>query len=568
MSSSLRLALLIALTSSSLQAATLTWLGDVDANWNSGTSGVNTNWASNTLPANADSMVFDLNTVGVTTLSNNDLSSLTLGGTNALTFTNDGGTNTGFTLTGSAITLGGNITSAGTTGTHTHTLSLGLILSGTRTLTAANGTTFIIDGLISESGGSYGFIKTGQGSTTLSATNTFTGTVSVSQGTLTIASIANSGTNSAIGAGSAINIGSGTTTAGTLVYTGGAASTNRTVNLAATTTGAATISSSGTGALLFTGTFTNAGSGAKTLTLGGSSVDNNEIQSVLGNGSGTLSLTKANGGTWVLSAVNTFTGNTSINQGTLSANTIADAGVSSSLGAGSVINFGNAGQTGTLLYTGAAATTNRTLNLISAGAGGATIDASGTGALTLIGNVTNAATSGSKTLTLNGTATNNEFQGIISDGGLGGVVAVTKGDTGTWILSGLNTFTGAVSVNRATLFINTIADSGTASAIGAGTTINLGNGAQPGILNYTGTGGSTNRALVLASSSTGGSFSPAPSPTLAPLPRPSPSTAATSEPTSFNPCSPTAPAARSHLSKQAQAPGRFQAPTPSRARFP
>ncbi|MDB6004578.1 MAG: hypothetical protein JWR15_1565 [Prosthecobacter sp.] len=505
LSSFLRLPLIIVLMLSSGHAASLIWQGDVSANWNGGTTAVNTNWTSNTLPANGDNLTFDLNTLNVANLaSTNDLTGLTLGGTNALTFTNDGGTNTGFTLTGNAITLGGNITSAGTTGTHTHTLSLGLILSGTRTLTAATGTTFIIDGLISETGGSFGFIKTGQGSATLSNTNTFTGAVSVSQGTLTIASIANTGTNSAIGAGSAINIGSGTTTAGTLTYTGSAASTNRTVNLAATTTGAATINSSGTGALIFTGTFTNAGTTAKTLTLGGTSTDNNEIQSVLSNGSGTLSLTKANAGTWVLSAVNTFTGNVSINQGILSVNTLAVAGQNSALGAGSVLNFGNAGQTGTLLYTGAAVSTDRTINLNSAGTGSATIDASGTGSLTLTGNVTNAATSGSKTLTLNGTATNNEFRGIISDGGLGGVVAVTKGDTGTWILSGLNTFTGAVSINRATLFVNTIADSGTASALGAGTTINLGNGAQPGILNYTGTGGSTNRALVLASASTGG----------------------------------------------------------------
>jgi fibronectin-binding autotransporter adhesin len=504
--SSFRLVLLISLASFAAPAATLTWLGDVNSNWSGGTSSVNTNWNStNTLPANGDSLVFDLNTAGVANLSNtNDLTGLTLGGTNALTFTNDGGTNTGFTLTGNAITLGGNITSTGTTGTHTHTLSLGLILSGTRTVTAASTTTFVIDGLISESGGSFGFVKSGTGTATLSASNTFTGAVSVNQGTLSVSSIADSGTSSALGAGSVINIGSGTTVAGTMVYTGAAASTNRAVNLAATTTGAATINSSGTGALVFTGTFTNAGTGTKVLTLGGSSADNNEIRSVLGNGSGTLSLTKANGGTWMLSAVNTFTGNVSINQGILSVNSIADGGVSSALGAGSVINFGNAAQTGTLSYTGAAASTNRTINLGGAGAGSATIDASGSGALVLTGNVTNAATSGSKTITLNGSAANNDFQGIISDGGLGGVVAVTKGDTGTWILSGLNTFTGALSVNRATLFINSIADSGVASAIGAGTTINLGNGAQAGTLNYTGSGGSINRALVLASTGAGG----------------------------------------------------------------
>ena len=487
------------------QAATLTWQGDVNTTWGSGTSGTNTNWVSNTLPASGDSLVFDLTTAGVTNLSTtNDLTGLTLGGTNALTFTNDGGTGTGFTLTGNAITLGGNITSSGTTGTHTHTLSLGLILNGTRTLTAATGTTFVIDGTLSETGGSFGFIKTGLGSATLLASNTFTGAISVSQGTLTIGSIADSGTSSAIGAGSIINIGSSTTVAGTLTYTGTGGFTNRTVNLAATTTGAATINSSGTGALIFTGTFANAGSGAKTLTLGGTSTNNNEIQSILGNGSGTLSVTKTNAATWLLSGLNTYTGATTISQGILSINTIADGGISSAIGAGTIINIGSGVQTGTLAYSGAAASTNRTLNLASTTTGGAIIAANGTGALIFTGSVTNAATSGTKLLTLNGTATNNDFQGLISDGGNGGVVAVTKGDTGTWLLSGLNTFTGALSVIRSSLSINTIADSGTASAIGAGTTINLGSAAQGGTLIYTGASASSNRALVLASTSTGG----------------------------------------------------------------
>ena len=487
------------------QAAPLTWQGDVSSSWSSGTSGTNTNWVSNTLPANGDSLVFDLNTAGVTNLSStNDLTSLTLGGTNALTFTNDGGTGTGFTMTGNAITLGGNITSSGTTGTHTHTLSLGLILNGTRTLTAATGTTFVIDGTLSETGGSFGFIKSGAGSATLSASNTFTGAISVNQGTLTIGSIADSGTSSAIGAGSIINIGSSTTVAGTLTYTGSGGSTNRTVNFAATTTGAATINSSGTGALIFTGTFTNAGSGAKTLTLGGTSTNNNEIQSILGNGSGTLSLTKTNAATWILSGLNTYTGATTINQGILSINSIADAGTASAIGAGTIINIGSGVQTGTLFYSGAAASTNRTLNLASTSTGGAIIDASGSGALIFTSAITNAATSGTKLLTLNGTATNNDFQGTISDGGNGGVVAVTKGDTGTWLLSGLNTFTGALSVVRSSLSINTIADSGTASAIGAGSTINLGNGVQGGTLIYTGASASTNRAFVLSSASTGG----------------------------------------------------------------
>lgn len=491
---------LLTLLSHAADGATLTWLGDVNANWNGGTSGSNTNWISNTLPVNGDSLIFDLTQVGVANLSNmNDLTGLTLGGTNAISLTNDGGTDTGFTLTGNAVTLGGNITSSGTTGTHTHTLSLGLILSGTRTLTAVTGTTIVIDGTISESGGSFGFLKSGAGAATLTGNNSFTGAVSVNQGTLSASSIADSGINSAIGAGSVINIGSGTNTAGTFTYTGAGGSTNRTINLAATTTGGAVINSSGTGALVFTGAFNNAGSGAKTLTLGGSNANNNEIQSVISNGSGTLTVTKTNAGTWVLSnANNSFTGAVSINQGMLAVNSIAAGGTNSALGAGTVINFGSGGQTGTLLYTGAAATSNRTLNLASAGAGGAVIESSGTGALTLTGNLTNAATSGTKTLTLSGTALNNDIQGLISNGGTA-VVAVSKDNsTGSWILSNNdNSFTGALSIGRGTVTVTSIANGNVNSAAGAGTVINLGTGAQTGVLNYTGGGNTTDRAINL-----------------------------------------------------------------------
>lgn len=507
----LSLALTLTLISPTVHAATLTWLGDMNASWSAGTSGTNTNWVSNTLIASGDSLVFSLAQSGVANLATtNDLVGLTLGGTNAITFTNDTGTGTGFTLAGNAITLGGNITSTGTTGTHLHTIQLDLILSGTRTVTAANNTTIILSGNISESVVGSGFIKAGGDQVTLAGSNSFTGALSVNAGVLSVNSIAASGANSAIGAGSVINLGSSTATAGTLTYTGAATTTNRTVNLAATTTGAATINSSGSGALLFTGAFNNAAtSGVKTLTLGGSSLDNNEIQTVLSDGGlgGTLAVTKANAATWILSGVSPYTGATTINQGMLSINSIADGGVSSAIGAGSVINFGSGNQTGSLFYSGAAASTNRTLNLAATttGNGGATIDASGTGALIFTGNVTNVATAGStKTLTLNGTATGNDFQGVISDGGNGGVVAVTKGDSGTWLLSGLNTFTGAVSVVKTSLSINSIADSGVASALGAGSTINLGSGAQVGTLIYTGTGGSTNRAIVLAAISTGG----------------------------------------------------------------
>lgn len=495
----------LVLLSHSANAATLTWSGDVDNTWSGGSNGSDTNWLSNTLPANGDSLVFDLTTSGVANLaSTNDLTGLRLGGTNAITFTNDTLTGTGFTLAGNAVTLGGNIVSSGVTGTHTHTLSLGLILSGTRTVTAATGTTFVIDGTLSESGGSFGFTKSGVGSAMLTGTNTFTGAIAVNQGSLTISSIADSGTSSAAGAGNVINIGNAGQT-GTLSYTGVAASTNRTLSLAATSTGGAIIDASGSGALIFTGTFTNAGSSNKTLTLNGAAT-NNEIQSVITNssGGGVLSLTKGDTGSWILSGLNTFTGAVSINRASLSVNSIADSSSASAIGAGTTINLGSGVQGGTLIYTGASGSTNRTVALVSTSTGGGTITNNGSGALTFTGSFSNAGAS-AKTFTLSGSHTGaNEFQSTLVDSSAGALSFIKTG-TGAWTLSGVSHFTGALSVNQGTLTITSISSNGVSSAAGAGGAINLGSGTtSAGTLTYTGSGATTDRAINFAATTTGG----------------------------------------------------------------
>jgi fibronectin-binding autotransporter adhesin len=498
----LSLLLSLAIFSHPANASTLTWLGDVDGTWSSGTNGSNTNWISNTLPTNGDSLVFDLTTAGVTNLANN-FAGLTPGGTNAITFTNDTLTGSGFTVTGNAVTLGGNIISSGVTGTHTHTLSLDLILSGTRTVNSAVGTAIVIDGTISESGGSFGFTKAGGGAATLNGANTFTGAFSVNQGALTISSIADGGTASAIGAGTVMNFGNAAQT-GTLIYTGNAASTNRTLNLASASTGGAVIDASGTGALIFAGAFTNTGSSNKTLTLNGTAISN-EIQSVLTNGSsgGVLSVTKGDTGSWILSGLNTFTGAASINRASLSINSIADGGAASALGAGTTLNLGNGAQGGTLIYTGTTASTNRSIILASTSTGGGTITSNGSGALVFTGSFSNTG-SGAKTFTLGGSNTGaNEFQAALVDNG-GGALSFVKTGSGAWTLSGTSTFTGAFSVNQGTLTISSLANSGANSAAGAGATINLGSGTTAaGILIYTGPGDATNRAVNLAATTTG-----------------------------------------------------------------
>jgi len=217
------------------------------------------------------------------------------------------------------------------------------------------------------------------------------------------------------------------------------------------------------GGSLATGTITtNAGgslvvnSSDSTLTLTGN----------INNGSG--SLTKVGTGTLVLSGTDTYTGGTTINGGTLSITSNSTGVVGgnltinggtlqvaslSSLGAstssGSLLING-----GTLQYTGPGSSTDHAFTL---GANGATIAASGTGPITF-DNTGNLSFNGSSatTLTLAGDNTgNNTLSAAIGDEN-GGSVSVTKTGSGTWVLTGNNTYTGNTTVNAGTLVITNL----------------------------------------------------------------------------------------------------------------
>ncbi len=154
--------------------------------------------------------------------------------------------------------------------------------------------------------------------------------------------------------------------------------------------------------------------------------------------SGSGGLTKAGAGTLTLSGINTYTGATTINGGTLqlgAAGRLADA-TALTVGAGATFNLNNFDETiGSL-----------------AGAGNVTL---GTG-----------------TLTAGGDNSSTTFSGIISGSG-----GLTKTGTGTLTLSGNNTYTGATTINGGTLQLgaaNRLADA-TALTVGAGATFNLNN---------------------------------------------------------------------------------------------
>ncbi len=167
---------------------------------------------------------------------------------------------------------------------------------------------------------------TGTGVRTVSNdSNNFTGAVNVNGGTLAFTSIDNVGAaSSALGApvlaDATIQL-AAATTAGALRYVGtagGGHTSDRVINLASTT-GAATIEANGTGPLVFTSAMTATGAGIKTLTLGGSNTGNNTLGGAIVDNSVTniTSLSKDGAGKWILSGANTYTGNTTVNTGTL-----------------------------------------------------------------------------------------------------------------------------------------------------------------------------------------------------------------------------------------------------------
>jgi fibronectin-binding autotransporter adhesin len=203
--------------------------------------------------------------------------------------------------------------------------------------------------------------------------------------------------------------------------------------------------------------------------LGGANAGDNEFAGVIGNSTlgymydgvfggnnmaanGVLSLIKADGGRWILSGANTYSGATTVSGGTLQVTNLANGGSASSIGTSSnaASNLLLANGT-TLRYTGSGHSTDRrfTLNVGTAGHG-ASLDASGTGAV----NFTNTASPSygtvdqTRTLTLTGTNTgNNTLAATIANNGTG-AVSIAKTGIGTWVLSGAtNSFSGATTLS-------------------------------------------------------------------------------------------------------------------------
>ena len=398
---------------------------------------------------------------GVTTLTGG---TLRMGSATAL-----GGTTGNLSISGGVLDLNGNTPTKNVT-----TITGGLMTGGTLT----SGSYAVQSGTAAAGlSGTANLTKTTAGVVLLSGTNTYSGTTAVSAGILTVNSTEslpgwNSGRFS-VAAGAALAFGSGFANADVATVVGG------------------------------TGTFTaNSSLGFDT------SGANRTYDSAIGNaGSNARGLVKLGSGTLILSASNTYTGTTAVgyaggpNSGVMQLASTGFVSPAVTIFGGT---FDTAGQSRSIT----------TLNLGGGAAGSTASLQTGSGTVTLAGNVTFTATNNPDGATIAGnlslgaatrTFTVNDSSAAGADLTISAVIGqasaagLTKSGLGTLVLAGANTFTGKVTVNQGTVEINSVAVAGSPSPLGTSGTIDLGSGWQPGTLRWVGgSPGSTNLGMNLS----------------------------------------------------------------------
>ena len=255
------------------------------------------------------------------------------------------------------------------------------------------------------------------------------------------------------------------------------------------------IRNNSTGALNLTGTLAT-NNATNTITLDGTGA--NTTLSGLVSGAGAI--IKNDTGTDTLSANSTYSGGTTINNGTLNANsnTVLSGNViiSGALGLGNVtLAGGTLGSTnGSTIANTIALTGNATLSgLTSSGTlteTGANLTLVMSGNATQSGAVNLSDTSTAHTMTVQVDAGTSTISGVIANGNGSTLDGLTKTGAGTLLLSGVNTYTGTTTINNGTvqLGVNNSINSASNLNIGSSGTLFL-NGFSDKVGNLTAAGG-------------------------------------------------------------------------------
>lgn len=476
------LAAALAFTANSSFAADATWALTTGGAWSN-----NANWSPASAPGitngttSTDTATFGDISIGSTVSvdPNRNIQNITISNANAFGWTlgpasggsfkiTSGGTvlfalGSVQTIFSTSVQIQGDGGNAAFTGNAANGLNVSGTISGVSTV--GNTTTLTINGtstsgqnilsqVISDgtNGGKLALVKDGTGAwqiNTAANVNTFSGGVTLNAGTLQI------GKTSALGTGT-FTINGGTISGG---LAGGALTISDTVINGDFTAGIGTAMSLGSGNVsLGTAAGTSrsfSGSSSQALTIDGVISDGTTANKIIVTGNTVLVL---NGG-------NTFTGGMNFNRGSLT------LGNSSALGTGSLTLTSDSGANNLNVTSGLTFSNNLILSnsLALAGTGDMTWAGSvlnggagrvinRTGKTDITGNVYLSESSGSgRTLTFGG---NNNGSGSVSGvianyNGVGGTAGgITKAGTGTWTLSGTNTYTGTTTVSAGALIIN------------------------------------------------------------------------------------------------------------------
>jgi autotransporter-associated beta strand protein len=425
----------VLLASQDTHAQQSTWDGGgSNGNWT-----LTTNWHNNATPVWANGINFAGN-LQLTANNNVGTVDLSVGGINFLNTATDA-----FNLTGSRITLVGNINTTAASSALTDTISLAMILNGNRTITTNTNHNLTLSGIISETGGSRSLTKAGAATLTLSGANSYTGATLVNQGVLSLNNLGALGATVSPSPG--VNGTSGITLGGASAATLSSTLTGITISAPITT------ADTGVSSTIAFGRATTA---AGNITLNGAIGGNGNVifstptGADSANSTQTINLGAAASYAGSTLVTTTGTNNTLLVKNSSNAANVLPTSTVLTMDGGNgpsgnfirTVTYDLNGQDQTLAGLTNVARTKRNQRVTSATAATLTIDSSNDS--TYGGSGTNGTVSWNTQIT--------------------GAISLAKKGSGTFTLSGAHTYTGGTTLNAGTLVLNNNSSAGDAAA--------------------------------------------------------------------------------------------------------